>query len=1082
MMVIAVAEPHGAWARTKHSKANATKASTGLEFPLHPPIEFSSLVVEDGLPQTTILAIAQDSLGFMWFGTAGGLARYAGAQERVAQMRVYKHSTDDPQSIASSTVLALVADPSGGVWVGTDHGLDRYEADQDRFVHVVKAATSALLLDGAGGLWIGTTEGTIDRYDPATSNTTHVITAEHLGKPVTSLAWDRHGVLWAGSDGGGLIRIERGGGVTRYQNDPRQANSLASDVVNALAIDSEGVLWVGTANGLDRPSGAGFVHLRHATAPTSLSDAEVTAIREDVGKRLWVGTKNGLNLLDRKSSTFLRYVVDPEDTQSTGTFPFDVTQIYQDRGGVMWIGTWSFGLRWFDSLRESFHLHRGGPAKQIGDVFTYDDASGTLWIGSYGSGLYRVDRGRSTMTLYTELARADGDQALAISPRWIDSIHYGHGVLWFGLQGVGLVRVDPTSMLASVYTLVEPGSEQAAKLRIESIYEDEAGKLWLATGGAGLESLDPRTREIRSFASDPDTKSSLPSDDLHFVFASKKLPGSLWIGTAGAGLALFDAKQGVVTQLLRHDAATPTSLAGDDVYSACEDAAGNVWVGTDQGLDRLTIGQATFEHASGEGRAPRSTIYGILADENGRLWLSTNGAGLIVLDPKTSKAVAHYDAQDGLQGNEFEQNGYYKSAQGEMFFAGAMGFNTFHPREIKTDTYAPPAALTSFKLFNQEVGGKPIWTLPDLSTSYEPYVTIEFAALSFAAPSRNRFQYILEGLDENWIDWSHNFVTYNNLPGGKYVFRVRAVGRHGAVGEQAPSIKIAVATPPWKSWWAYVCYALIAAGAAFSYVLYNRRRIAELERTSRLEKVERDIQLTAALQTAFLPKDSEASSGRVHVHGYYRAAEQCSGDWWWHQLRGEGQMHTVLVGDVTGHGPGPAMVTAAAATAFRVQARSDAFDVLAHLQGLNTEILMVGGGRYLMTMAGLMLDDTNGSFNLFCAGSPPALRLDGTGKVKVLSRPGTPLGTEAFNAGKIEGRLQPGDRIMIYTDGIPEQPVPPEVRKQGHFGTNNLIKLFEKTRPMKLDQAVAAIATAAETARGPNKQEDDWTFVIIEWR
>jgi serine phosphatase RsbU (regulator of sigma subunit) len=257
----------------------------------------------------------------------------------------------------------------------------------------------------------------------------------------------------------------------------------------------------------------------------------------------------------------------------------------------------------------------------------------------------------------------------------------------------------------------------------------------------------------------------------------------------------------------------------------------------------------------------------------------------------------------------------------------------------------------------------------------------------------------------------------------------------------------------------------------------QRQRVRRVIREGRLAVVERDLALTGAVQNGFLPEYNEIAGGFVQLFGFYRGADSCSGDYWWHEKIGS--RHIILVGDVTGHGPGPAMVTAAVASAFRLLVSETGIgDLLDALLTLNRVVLQVAKGKYSMTMAAFELDEVTGQWLLYNAGAPPMMTLNNKGKHRVHFAAGTPLGTEAgFEAGRLEGRLQPGERVLIYTDGIPEIMLP----SGQALGMRRLGQMYERTRQQQLRDAAAAIVQQADLTQSGKPQDDDWTFTLIEF-
>jgi phosphoserine phosphatase RsbU/P len=253
--------------------------------------------------------------------------------------------------------------------------------------------------------------------------------------------------------------------------------------------------------------------------------------------------------------------------------------------------------------------------------------------------------------------------------------------------------------------------------------------------------------------------------------------------------------------------------------------------------------------------------------------------------------------------------------------------------------------------------------------------------------------------------------------------------------------------------------------------------LRRVEREGRLAVVERDLELTGAVQSGFLPENNEIHTRQVQLIGVYRPADACGGDWWWHEPLAGGR-HIIMVGDVTGHGPGPAMVTAAVATAFRVLVENGLDNIKYALELLNREVLRVAKGKYHMTMAALELDEGTGRWSFYSAGAPPILSLGHNGKHRVHFCAGAPLGTETgFETGLTEGRLEPSERLLIYTDGIPEIALP----NGNVMGMRRFALQFELTQGKGLREAASSMVGYADQTLGTQRQNDDWTFTMIEW-
>ena len=1045
---------------------------------LAPPLGCDRLTIAEGLPNSQVHAIVQDRRGFLWFGTQDGLARYDGTK-----MRVYRPVEKDPSSLSATYVTALTLDANGGVWVGTENGVNLYDSSTDQFTRFVRGGkagitegVAAIARDPKNRMWFAMSGGGLNRFDP-TSGTFVKYLTKPLDVAITALAADPSGHLWLGTAGDGVLRWNPDdNSVTRPV--PRDDRGLGVAPITSIMLGSNGKVWFGS-------DGEGVVSLEPATGklvryrfaegdPASLSDDHITVLFEDKSKNVWIGTTNGLTQLD-PSGRIVRYQHSPSDPTSLS---FNgVEAIYQDLGGVIWVGGFTIGICKFDELRLKFGYHR--THNNVTSMF--EDADGIFWAGTYNDGLYKYERGAQRVTNYQQLRpAAGGEGSIKLeSAAWIPAIFRDrHGTLWVSVKGHGLVAFDTKT---ETYRDYVPDPDVPNRRPVDSVFgiwEDERGMLWLATWGAGLLRFDPQLETFTSFVSGADDSNSLSSNYLYTLYPDPTDKKILWIGAGKGGLVRFNTAAGTATTF-RHRDDDPLSLSNDDVMTIYREPSGLVWVGTfGGGINRLdpTTGKAERFTTSNSG-LPNDAVLGILPDDDGHLWLSTNGRGLVEFDPKSRTFLA-YEASDGVQDNEFNQSSFLRGKSGELFFGGPGGFNAFMPRDIKRDPYVPPVVMTAFKIFNQDVKlDHPIWMLPPLQVSYSDSFEVQFAALSFAASARNRYAYKLDGFDDKFIETDRPYATYTKLGGGNYTLRVRASNRHGVWNETAIALKLAVTPPFWRTWRAYGVYLILLASAVYLLLRVQSQRVQRAEREGRLAVVERDLELTGAVQTGFLPEHNEITTARLQLFGLYRPADACGGDWWWHEPLSGGR-HVIMVGDVTGHGPGPAMVTAAVATAFRVLIENGLDDVKHALELLNREVLRVAKGKYHMTMAALELDETTGWWILHSAGAPPILSLGQDGKHKVHFCAGAPLGTEnGFETGRVEGQLEPADRMLMYTDGIPEIAMP----NGNVLGMRRFAQVYERTRGQSIQDAAAAMILHADQSLGGLPQLDDWTFTMVEW-
>jgi diguanylate cyclase (GGDEF)-like protein len=814
------------------------------------PMAFERVSLEQGLSQSTVLGVFQDSRGFIWLGTEDGLNRYDGVS-----VRTYKYDASDPASLPDNLVWSIAEDGQGDLWIGTEGGgVARWDRKTDRFARVpmgVGAATAprvrTLVFGPDGRLWVGSKDQGLLVLDPPTGTVRAfkhdpAKTDSLTNDGVFALAFDGAGQLFVGTDGG-LDRLDLASGAFRhYPVDPAREDALQDPRVRTIFVDREGRVWTGTQGGglsrLDTSVDGTFRTYRHDPAvPASLSHDRVRAIHEDTAGRLWVGTDGGLDLLDHQQATFAHYRHDPTDPSSLGED--NVMSLFQDKGGVLWVGTRSAGVHRWNPATWSFghHTRSASGASGLTDktVTSFaEDRVGRIWIGTFG-GLHVMDRQTGTVTKYTPASGTPGDRVMALATD-------PEGMLWIGTMGAGLSRLDPATGVLRSYRHAAADPRSLAADAVMALMIDGLGDLWVGTYGGGLDRFDAATGTFAHYKHDAADAQTIPADIVTSMVQDPS--GGIWLGTDGGGLALLDRRTGKA-QRFSHDPADAGSLGSNTVYTLYLDTSNRLWIGTRGSglalLESRTGTTARFRHHRQKDGLANDVVYGVLPDGEGHLWLSTNN-GLSRFDPQTS-AFRNYDASNGLQSSEYNYGAHLRSASGELFFGGVNGFNAFHPRRLAVNANVPPVVLTAFLKENRAAQTDvPLWQLTDIDLGYrDDVVTFEFAALDYASPGRNRYAYKLEGFDPDWVDLgSVRRVTYTDLAPGNYRLRVRAANNDGVWNEAGLVVPVHVEAPPWLRWWAFVAYALVLGGALWGFVRVQQRKVEREAQYAR--RLEQDVQ------------------------------------------------------------------------------------------------------------------------------------------------------------------------------------------------------------------------------------------------
>ena len=565
-----------------------------------------------------------------------------------------------------------------------------------------------------------------------------------------------------------------------YRNNPDDPYSLGADNVQVIFEDSLGTLWVGTnpggLNRYDAESGRFYRYQNDPTNPKSLSHNNVLSIYEDQAGVLWVGTfGGGVNKSDPSQAKFVLVRKNPYDPNSLSDS--SVWSILEDRQGYLWIGTFEGGLNRFDRKSGEWKHFINDPddptSLSSNQVWSLlEDRQGNLWVGT-GNGVNLYASDTETFTLFT-------------APITLDLIQSQDGIIWAGTITGGLGKLESGSEQLSFYTHDPADPNSVSDNSVNVILENSDGTLWIGTINKGLELFDPLTEQFEHFEHDPDDPASLSNN--YVLALQRDKQGVLWAATGGGGLNRFEPETGA------------------------------------------------FKHYTEKNGLPNDTIYGILEDERGHLWLSTN-KGIADFDPQTG-AVKKYNQRDGLQSNEFNQGAYFRNADGELFFAGVNGLNYFHPSDLVDSPYQPPIMITGFALFNEpvQVGSdsplqKSIEQTQFIELNYrQNSLTFEYAALHYAAPQDILYAYQLEGFEDSWNQVrNRNFASYTNIPPGDYVFMVRATNADGVWNEDVKELSLTITPPFWATAWFRILTGFLIVGSV-SAAFYLRVRVIEAQK------------------------------------------------------------------------------------------------------------------------------------------------------------------------------------------------------------------------------------------------------------
>jgi signal transduction histidine kinase/ligand-binding sensor domain-containing protein/DNA-binding response OmpR family regulator len=816
------------------------------------PMYFEHLTMREGLSQSTVMTILQDSRGYLWLGTESGLDRYDGYS-----IREYRRERGNPQALAGDYIWKIAEDPQGDLWLATaGGGVARWDRETDRFQQfrhdpadpntLASDAIRTLFIDSEGRIWVGTQQHGLDVLDPRTGRVRHFRHRENdphslASDAVFALYADQAGRMWVGTDGG-LSRYDAATDKFVNYGADGSGSPFSDRRVRVIEEDHAGALWLGTlAGGVNRfdPDTGRVTSFRNVAGDArSLAGDRVLAVLEDNARRLWVATSGGLSLFDRVSETFVRYGRDADNAHSLRDD--DIMSLYQDRGGVLWVGTRAGGASHWNPNSWSLGHFLGASIRNKAVNAFADDGKGIVWVGT-SEGLVEIDTRSGSERRYGRTTEAAPQLA---DDRVMALLYDRDGALWIGTMAGGLGRLDPARRTLRSYRHAANDPASLPADGIMSLHEDRHGDLWVGTFGGGIARIERASGKITRYPHGEPGSMGLSSPRASAIV--EDLRGNLWIGTIGGGLNLLERSTGRFHHYRRNDD-DPDSLSDDTIYALHVDRGGQLWVGTAGGGLDLMIGSSDepqsirFVSQSREGSMPSQVVYGIESDLAGHLWFSTNN-GLVRFEPRNRSFKAFHEAH-GLQADEFNFNAHYRGRDGKLYFGGNNGFNAFRPDVLTANAPPPNIALTSVTILNRalDLRDLPAASRPLQLAYQDKLVTFAFAALDFGSPLNNRYRYRLDGFDADWIEAGGlGRATYTNLDAGEYVFRVRAANADGIWSEQDLTIPVHVAAPPWITPAAkalYLALTILLLGSLWRW--QRRRRQSELLRRRELEQMVR---------------------------------------------------------------------------------------------------------------------------------------------------------------------------------------------------------------------------------------------------
>lgn len=818
-------------------------------------LKFKQLSAPHSLPTNEVQKVYQDRDGFIWFATRNGLCQYNGYETTL-----YKSNLYSPDLLTTNSITCLVDDNNNNLWIGTSEGLNVMdkrtgEIKKYKAPSISNNVVSALCVTRDNTLWVGTDNG-LCRYVP--EKDTFVVCGDEFGDgrlryvTIKSLLEDSDGDLWIGTWAQGLFRYSPS--TDKVVVYPKINEQYSSHVIYE---DSNKDIWVGSwgyglfklrnPKDMENVSYQSFLH--ENGDDSSLSDNIVYDIAEDINTHtLWVGTRSGLSILRLdESSSFINY----KSGKSDYRIPSDeVNSIMRDSQKNMWIGAIGGGVLMADTRQPAFALHTlnfGNEDIPVTSVRTlFADSDQNLWIGVGTYGLACREYVTGELKMYSHIPEFSGVKDLPSLFAVVQRKKSGD--IWFGMYNGGIYVYRKGE---KVKHLTTKNSAFLTSDCVSALYEDYEGNCWVGTrGGIGVRLSDGTDYRFETM----NFNDSLSAGWIYVRDIVKDMDNSIWLATSNFGVIHItgDVRQPSTLKYENYSFHN-RKLITNTVLCMHIDRFGRLWAGTEGGglyLYNRSTGQ--FEEKTRAYGIPGDVIVSIEEDKSGNLWLGTV-SGLVklyVAAVGNDFSTRIYTSADGLQDNFIVNSSC--SRDGELFFGGHKGYNSFFPDKMEIPSQETNFLITDIKIFNHSFKNLPVElqqkispVMPTYTSKIElPYkynnFSIEFAALTYKNPELNRYAYRLQNFDRDWqyTDADRRFAYYNNLPSGTYTFQLKATNENGEWSGYVREFTVVVLPPFWATWWAYLLYMVLVLVIGVLIYRTIKKRIL-LQNALRLREMEK---------------------------------------------------------------------------------------------------------------------------------------------------------------------------------------------------------------------------------------------------
>lgn len=767
-----------------------------------------------GLYSDNAHQIISDEKGFIWISTRDGLTKYDGYN-----FKHFRNNVKDANSISNNDVSSIAVF-QGTIWAGTwGGGLNKYlgsnkfeafRSDPNDNTTLCSNRIQKLFVDSEANLWICSDKG-LDKYNPANKKFKNILKGLHVFKIVEDK--DKNFLILNAK---GLIKYN-----PRTQEKITYPDFKEKGILEIfdLCIDESGDYWLGTENGL-------FKYIVEKKEISKFEEFDLKGLHEERirsivehNKTLWIGTVGGgLFSINEEKKETIRYVNNPDVIGSlSSNFIFG---LYLDKSENLWISTIDGGINKLNLKPPKFKLFKheiDEPGSLIHNTVSsfFEDSKGNIWI-STGAGLCKFDRKTQTF----EAIKTDPGISQNPKIKVVKIFEAPDGTILLNIYNKGLAKYNPkTNKIEELEKKIQIPDYLFGQ-NFWGYYKTSNNEIIVGTSSQGIYKLDFEKNSYVPFLQFTGIEILL-NKSIQSLFEDSN--GVFWYGTTAHGLYRVDYKNEKINIFSSN---SEQNLSSDFIVGISEDE-NYIWVCAYTGLDRIDKKKLTVEHIKENNESETKFIQSMIMDNQQNLWIASN-KGLMKYNIKKNEFV-NYNKGDGLQENIFNLGSALKTKDGELFFGGNNGFNSFYPESIISTKQSSPVFITELLVRNN---GKDVFfdfdELKDIELTYkENNISIRFAVMDYTNPNSNRFKYKLENYDSDWISsFDINSANYSNLEPGEYTFRVIGSNSDQVWNKTGASLKIKIIPPFWQTAWFKVAAFFLTV---FLIIAVYRIRVNSLE-------------------------------------------------------------------------------------------------------------------------------------------------------------------------------------------------------------------------------------------------------------